>query len=60
MQELAAMSQITKEGVKNGNVDKIKWRSKFQGSNIFFRFSKNKKHGALLNSILVGSMFFVL
>ena len=61
MQEVAAMSQITlKEGVKNGNIDKIKWLSKFQVSNIFFKvFQKTKKHGALRNSISVGSIFFV-
>ena len=28
--------------MKSGNIDKIKWLSKFQVSNIFFRFSKTK------------------
>ena len=40
-------------------VTKISWHNFFQVSNIFFRFSKNLRHGALRNLILEGSMFFV-
>ena len=36
------VSDNSKEGVKNGNVDKIKWHSKFQVSNIFLDFQKTK------------------
>ena len=49
----------SREGVKNGNVDKIRRCQKKQKVHFFFRFSKNKKHGALRNSISEGSMFFV-
>ena len=35
--------------VKNGNVDKIRRRPKKQKVHFFFRFWKNKKHGALRN-----------
>ena len=28
----------SREGVKNGNVDKIRWRQEVQVNNIFFRF----------------------
>ena len=34
------VSDNSSEGVKNGNVDKIKWHSKFQVSNIFLDFEK--------------------
>ena len=41
------VSENSAEGVNNGNVDKIRWCQKVQVRNIFFRFLKNKKHGAL-------------
>ena len=44
-------SENSREGVKNGNVDKIRAALKFQVSNISFRFSKNEQHGALPNQI---------
>ena len=53
------VSDNSREGVKNGNVDKIRRRHKNQKVYFFFRFFKNKKHGALRNSISKGSMFFV-
>ena len=31
-------SENSREGVKNGNVDKIRWRQEVQVNNIFFRF----------------------
>ena len=45
------VSENSAEGVNNGNVDKIRWCQKVQVCNIFFRFLKNKKHGALRNLI---------
>ena len=53
------VSENSREGVKNGNVDQIKVALKKQKVYFFFRFFKNKKHGALRNSISKGSMFFV-
>ena len=35
------VSENSREGVENGNVDKIRAVFKFQVSNIFFFFSKN-------------------
>ena len=32
------VSENSVEGVKNGNVDKIRWRQEIQVGNIFFRF----------------------
>ena len=53
------VSENSWEGVKNGNVDKIRAALKFQVSNIFFRISKNEQHGALPNQICEGSMLSV-
>ena len=53
------VSENISEVGKNGNVDKIRRCKKKQKGHFFLRFSKNKKHGALRNSISEGSMFFV-
>ena len=52
-------SDNSREGVKNGNVDKIRRRQKNQKVYFFFRFFKNKRHGALGNWICEGSMSLV-
>ena len=43
------VSENSRKSVKNGNVDKIKVAFKNQKVFIFFRFIKNKKHGAPRN-----------
>ena len=47
-----------REDVKNGNVDKIRRCKKNKKCIFSLDFEKTKKHGALRNLILDGSMFF--
>ena len=48
----------SREGVKNGNVDKIRQRQKKQKVHFFLDLKKkNEKHGALRNSISEGSIY---